>query len=96
MLTSFNLEGNFPQRRTVVAPKQPVVPQETITLTDAEIGSERSVTRRSLLGALGLGAGAAATVILGAPEAAPAADSDSNKKKAKKPPKKPKEPTDRD
>jgi len=68
----------------------------TVTLTEAEITAERRVTRRSLLGALGLGAGAAATVMLGAPEAAPAADASSKKKKAKKPPKKPKEETDKD
>lgn len=68
----------------------------TVTLTDAEITAERGVTRRSLLGALGLGAGAAATVMLGAPEAAPAADASSKKKKAKRPPKKPKEETDKD
>ena len=45
---------------------------ETVTLSDADIVSERRVTRRSLLGALGLGAGAAATVIFAA-ERAPAA-----------------------
>ena len=61
------------------------------------IVSERRVTRRSLLGALGLGAGAAATVIFAA-ERAPAADASSKKKKAaKKPAKKPKEEeTDKD
>ena len=54
------------------------------------------MTRRSLLGALGLGAGAAATVIFAA-EHAPAADASSTKKKAKKPAKKPKEEeTDKD
>ena len=53
---------------------------------DADIVCERRVTRRSLLGALGLGAGAAATVIFAA-ERAPA-DARSKKKKAKKPAKK--------
>jgi hypothetical protein len=76
-----------------MAPKHPAE-EETVTLTDADITAERRVTRRSLLGALGLGAGAAATVMLGAPEAAPAASS--KKKKAKNPPKKPKEETDKD
>jgi hypothetical protein len=71
--------------------------ENTVTLTDAEIVSQRALTRRSLFGALGLGAGAAATVILGAPEAAPAADASSKKKKkAKQAPKKPKEETDKD
>ncbi len=37
-----------------------------------------------------------ATVVFGAPEAAPAADDSSKKKKSKKPPKKPKEETDKD
>ena len=69
--------------------------QATVTLTDADITAERSVTRRSLLGALGLGAGAAATVMFATPQAAPAADS-SKKKKSKKTPKKPKEETDKD
>jgi hypothetical protein len=77
-----------------VAPKHRAE-EEPVTLTDADITAERCVTRRSLLGALGLGAGAAATVMLGAPDVAPAAD-DSKKKKSKKPPKKPKEETDKD
>ena len=68
---------------------------ETVTLTDSEITAERQLTRRSLLGALGLGAGAAATVMLGTPEVAPAAE-DTKKKKSKKSPKKPKEETDKD
>jgi hypothetical protein len=71
-----------------VARKTPAVSgQATVTLT---------VTRRSLLGALGIGAGAAATVVFGAPQAASAADDSSKKKKSKKPPKKPKEETDKD
>ncbi|HXE69833.1 MAG TPA: hypothetical protein VN523_10780 [Hyphomicrobiaceae bacterium] len=80
-----------------MARKTPAVSEQaTVTLTDADITAERSVTRRSLLGALGLGAGAAATVVFGAPQAAPAADDSSKKKKSKKPPKKPKEETDKD
>jgi hypothetical protein len=80
----------------VVARKIPAVSEQaTVTLTDADITAERSVTRRSLLGALGIGAGAAATVMFAAPQAAPAADS-SKKKKSKKTPKKPKEETDKD
>jgi hypothetical protein len=79
-----------------VARKIPAVSaQATVTLTDADITAERSVTRRSLLGALGIGAGAAATVMFATPQAAPAADS-SKKKKSKKTPKKPKEETDKD
>ena len=69
--------------------------QATVTLTDADITAERSVTRRSLLGALGIGAGAAATVMFATSQAAPAADI-SKKKKSKKTPKKPKEETDKD
>jgi hypothetical protein len=79
-----------------VARKIPAVSaQATVTLTDADITAERSVTRRSLLGALGIGAGAAATVMFATPQAAPAADS-SKKKKSKKTPKRPKEETDKD
>jgi hypothetical protein len=91
------VEYDIPQRRVVVAPKQvPADAQSTISLSDTDISAERGVTRRSLLGALGLGAGAAATVVFGAPEVAPAADDSSKKKKSKKPPKKPKEETDKD
>ncbi|HEU0059174.1 MAG TPA: hypothetical protein VFR19_04785 [Hyphomicrobiaceae bacterium] len=80
-----------------MARKVPAVSEQaTVTLTDDDITAERSVTRRSLLGALGLGAGAAATVMFAAPQAAPAADDASKKKKSKKPPKKPKEETDKD
>jgi hypothetical protein len=80
-----------------VARKIPAVSEQaTVTLTDDDITAERNVTRRSLLGALGLGAGAAATVMFAAPQAAPAADDASKKKKSKKPPKKPKEETDKD
>ena len=77
-----------------MAPKR-AAEAATVSLTDAEITAERRVTRRSLLGALGLGAGAAATVMLCAPEAVPAVDA-SQKKKSKKPTKKPKEETDKD
>jgi hypothetical protein len=79
-----------------LARKIPAVSEQaTVTLTDADITAERSVTRRSLLGALGIGAGAAATVMFATPQAALAADS-SKKKKSKKTPKKPKEETDKD
>jgi len=79
-----------------VARKTPAVSEQaTVTLTDADITAERSVTRRSLLGALGIGAGAAATVMVATPQAAPAADS-SKKKKSNKTTKKPKEETDKD
>jgi len=78
--------------RKNAAPEKPVV-----TLTDADIISQRSVTRRSLLGVLGLSAGAAATVAFGTIDSAPAADSDSKKKTTKKPPpKKPKPADDND
>jgi hypothetical protein len=78
-----------------VARKAPVQsPAETVTLSDADIASERAVTRRSLLTALGLGAGAAAGVVF-SPNSAPAADAKSKKKK-KPEPKKPNEETDKD
>jgi hypothetical protein len=67
------------------------------TLSDADITSERAVTRRSLLGVLGVGAGVAAAVAFGTAESAPAADSDKakdTKKKQKKAP--PKEEADSD
>ena len=82
--------------------------EQPVTLSDADIGSERVVTRRSLLGVLGLGAGVAAGAMLGSTTSAPAADSDAAKKPApkkaapKKPPakkaapKKKKEETDND
>jgi hypothetical protein len=38
---------------------------QLFTLTDADISSQRSVTRRSLLGALGMGLGAAAAAVVG-------------------------------
>jgi hypothetical protein len=40
--------------------------KERFTLCDADISSQRSVTRRSLLGALGLGLGVAAATVVGA------------------------------
>jgi hypothetical protein len=62
-----------------------------LTLSDADITSERAVTRRSLLGVLGVGAGVAAAVAFGTADSAPAADSDKAKdtksKKKKAPPK---------
>ena len=60
------------------------------TLSDADITSERAVTRRSLLGVLGVGAGVAAAVAFGTAQDAPAADSDKAKDakgKKKAPPK---------
>lgn len=82
--------------------------EQPVTLSDADIGSERVVSRRSLLGVLGIGAGVAAGAMLGTTASAPAADSDAAKKPApkkatpKKPPpkkaapKKKKEETDND
>lgn len=84
--------------------------EQPLTLSDADIGSERVVSRRSLLGVLGIGAGVAAGAMLGTTSSAPAADSDAAKKPApkkaapKKPPakkaapkkKKKKEETDND
>jgi hypothetical protein len=75
-----------------------------VTLSDADIVSRRTVTRRSLLGALGLGTGVAAAAALGGltpTEAADSSDADKGKKSKKKsikkpPPKKPKEETDND
>jgi hypothetical protein len=61
-----------------------------LTLSDADITSERAVTRRSLLGALGLSAGVAAAVAFSTSDSAPAADSDKvkdGKSKKKAPPK---------
>ena len=89
-----------------VSQKRPV--EQPVTLSDADIGSERVVSRRSLLGVLGIGAGVAAGAMLGTTTSAPAADSDAAKKPApkkaapKKPPakkaapKKKKEETDND
>jgi hypothetical protein len=63
------------------------------TLSDAEITSKRAVTRRSLLGVLGVGAGVTAAVAFGTAGSVPAADSDKGKdttdtkKKKKAPPK---------
>jgi len=45
----------------------PVVDKgKPLTLSDADISSQRSVSRRSLLGTLGIGAGVAAAAALGA------------------------------
>jgi hypothetical protein len=61
------------------------------TLSDADITSERAVTRRSLLGALGVGAGVAAAVAFGTADGVPAADTEKKntkpKNKKKTPPK---------
>jgi hypothetical protein len=60
------------------------------TLFDADISSQRAVTRRSLLGVLGVGAGVAAAVAFGTADSVPAADSDKSKDtkgKKKVPPK---------
>jgi len=70
--------------------KAPGPAEKAHTLSDADITSERAVTRRSLLGALGVGAGVAAAVAFDTAESAPAADSDKTKdakKKKKAPPK---------
>lgn len=48
---------------------------KTVTLTDSDISSER-MNRRSILGTLGLGAGAAAAAVLGGTTAAMAADAE--------------------
>jgi hypothetical protein len=75
-----------------------------VSLSDADITSKRTVTRRTLLGALGIGTGlaAAATVAgLTPTSAADSSDADKGKKTKKKTtkkpaPKKPKEETDND
>jgi hypothetical protein len=92
-------------KEIAVSRKSPA--EEPVTLSDADIGSERAVTRRSLLGVLGIGAGVAAGALLGSTTSAPAADSDAAKKPApkkaapkkppaKKAPAKKKEETDND
>jgi hypothetical protein len=70
--------------------------RERFTLTDADIVSERTVTRRGLLGTLGLGAGAALTGVLGSNSVAEAADSSDKKKKSTKKPAPKKEEADSD
>ena len=83
--------------RSVTRATPPPVAEQPITLSDADIASEPNVSRRSLLGTLGITAGLAAAVALGTADSAPAADTDTKKKK-KAPPKKPapKEETDSD
>ena len=84
--------------------KAPAAPaDEPVTLTDADITSKRAVTRRTLLGALGIGTGLAAAATVGGLTPTSAADSSGDKdKKTKKkttkkpPPKKPKEEADHD
>lgn len=51
---------------------------EVATLSDGDISSRRSMSRRSLLGTIGLGAGAAAAAVFGATSPA-AARSDSTR-----------------
>jgi hypothetical protein len=74
------------------APAGPVG-QEPRTLSDADITSQRAVTRRSLLGVLGVSAGVAAAMAFGTAEGVAAADADKSKdakpskKKKKTPPK---------
>jgi hypothetical protein len=79
-----------------VAHKLPAAPAEKpLTLSDADISSQRAVTRRSLFAVLGITAGVAAAAAFGTADDAPAADgksdadSGSTKKKrtTKKPPK---------
>ena len=71
------------------APRAPA--EKPLTLCEADITSERAVTRRSLLGALGVGAGVAAVVAFGTADSVPAHDTkkekDTAKKKKKAPPK---------
>ena len=64
--------------------KAPEGSRNKLTLTDDDIRSQRSVTRRKVLGGIGLGAGLAAGVVLGSTENAHA-DSDSKRKKKPKP-----------
>src|SRR5262249_52320396 len=62
-----------PQRPAIPDEKKPRAPDEPVTiiekkpviLSDADITSKAFVSRRSLLGALGIGAGVAATAVLG-------------------------------
>jgi hypothetical protein len=72
--------------------KAPDGSKTRLTLTDDDILSQRSVTRRKVLGGIGLGAGVAAGVVLGSTESAHA-DADAKKKKKKA---KPKEAADSD
>jgi hypothetical protein len=63
---------------------RPASVDKPLTLSEADITSERAVTRRSLLGALGVGAGVAAAVAFGTAESVPAADTKKEKDTAKK------------
>jgi hypothetical protein len=77
--------------RSIVTAKTPDGSKERpVTLTDGDIDSRRALSRRSVLGGLGLGAGAAASVVFGAANDA-FADAGSKKKKGK-----PKEEADAD
>jgi len=62
--------------------------EEPVTLSESDISSSRSVTRRTVLGALGIGTGIAAAATFGSVTPA-AADSPKGKKAAKKSTKKP-------
>jgi hypothetical protein len=78
-------------RRSVTRKARPAPADKPLTLSASDITSERAVTRRSLLGALGVGAGVAAAVAFGTAESVPAHDvpkeKDTAKKKKKAPPK---------
>lgn len=77
--------------------KAPLAPAEKpLTLSETDISSERAVTRRSLLGALGVGAGVAAAVAFGTAESVPAHDTKKAKDAAKKKKAPPKEEADHD
>ena len=43
----------------------PISKNEVVTLSEGDISSQRSMSRRSLLGTIGLGAGAAAAAVIG-------------------------------
>jgi hypothetical protein len=77
-------------RCTVTAKTPDGSNERTVTLTEGDIGSRRALSRRSVLGGLGLGAGAAAGVVFGTADAT-FADAGSKKKKGK-----PKEEADAD
>jgi hypothetical protein len=56
-----------PDEKKPLPPHEPVtlIEKKPVTLTDADISSNRFVSRRSLLGTLGIGAGVAAAAVLG-------------------------------
>ena len=63
---------------------RPAPVDKPLTLSESDITSERAVTRRSLLGALGVGAGVAAAVAFGNAESVPEADTKKETDTAKK------------